>query len=177
MNSYLGLFKLFQKLFRLHREFAFDDVLLNEQEIEKIFQYHPCLISNIEKFASTLKSPKENFSFSNRLPMNTYQSTKSNSEYESNEIDLTQYIRDTARQDSNEKKFNFSNLSKYSRQPKQSPYSTNKYPSSNISCDSALLSAANKRFVLLYNINSVNKLYIFDMENDRTKDFPWNEGK
>jgi hypothetical protein len=43
-------------------------------------------------------------------------------------------------------------------------------------CDDALLSAANKRFVLLYNMNTINILYIFDMQKDETKELPWIEG-
>ncbi len=112
---------MFQNLFNLHREFAFDEVLINERQIAESFQYRPSLLSNIEKlrfvthsvitngeknrltFAAT-PTPKTflstSTSFSNRPDIEAFQQKKESiqtikSPIESNEIDLTKLIRDS----------------------------------------------------------------------------------
>jgi hypothetical protein len=103
---------MFQNLFNLHREFAFDEVLINEHQIARTFQYRPSLLSNIEKlrfpknpltFAAT-STPKtflsNSTSFSNRADIEAFQQKKESNQripspIESNEIDLTKLIRDT----------------------------------------------------------------------------------
>jgi hypothetical protein len=115
---------MFQNLFHLHREFAFDEVLFNERHIAESFQYRPSLLPNIEKirfpvqsvitntdksrltFAATptpktyLPTPVRSTSFSNRADIEAFQlkkesiPTKTIQPIESNEIDLTQFIRD-----------------------------------------------------------------------------------
>lgn len=113
---YLGLFKMFQKLFILHREFAFNDVLINERQIAESFQYRPSLVPNIEKLRffkhsvitnnektrltfSPTPTPKivlpAHTSFSNRADIEAFQQKKEPIQtIESNEIDLTKFIRD-----------------------------------------------------------------------------------
>ena len=49
-----GLLKMFQNLLNLHREFAFDKVLLSERRITESFQYRPSVLPNIQK----LRLPK-----------------------------------------------------------------------------------------------------------------------
>jgi hypothetical protein len=115
----LGLFKMFQDLFHLHRESAFDEVLRNEHRLAEAFQYRPSLLPNIEKlrlsthsmltnidknhltFAAT-PTPKTlipiSTSFSNRADIEAFQKRKEpirRSPIESNEIDLTKLIRET----------------------------------------------------------------------------------
>jgi hypothetical protein len=119
---YLGLFQMFQNLFSFHREFAFDKVLLHERRIAEVFQYRPCLISNIDKLGfpmtsvlinqetnplhfSAKRTPKTflsaSTSFSNRADIEAFQQKKQSpiqripTPIESNEIDLTKLIRDT----------------------------------------------------------------------------------
>ena len=114
----LGLFKMFQNLFNLHREFAFDEVLYSERQIAESFQYRPSLLPNIEKirfpihsvtanrltFAATptpktfLTTPVRSTSFSNRADIEAFQKKKQSvlpKPIESNEIDLTKFIRET----------------------------------------------------------------------------------
>lgn len=74
--------------------------------------------------------------------------------------------------------FKFSQLSQNLQQQKQQqPINTDqkKLPRRTMSCDDTLLTGANKRFVLLYNMNIVNILYIYDIQKDETKEFPWDE--
>jgi len=112
---------MFQNLFNLHREFAFDEILINERQIAELFQYRPSLLPNIEKlrfsthsmiinneknrltFAAT-PTPKTfipiTTSFSNRADIEAFQQKKESiqtikSPIESNEIDLTKLIRET----------------------------------------------------------------------------------
>jgi hypothetical protein len=40
---------MFQNLFNLHREFAYDEIIVNERQIAESFQYRPSLLSNIER--------------------------------------------------------------------------------------------------------------------------------
>jgi hypothetical protein len=116
---------MFQNLFNLHREFAFDEVLINELQIAESFQYRPSLLPNIEKisfptqsvitnidknrlsFAATptpktlLPTPVRSTSFSNRADIEAFQQkkepipSKTIQPIESNEIDLTKFIRET----------------------------------------------------------------------------------
>jgi hypothetical protein len=108
---------MFQNLFNLHREFAFDEILINERQIAELFQYRPSLLPNIEKlrfsthsmiinneknrltFAAT-PTPKTfipiSTSFSNRADIEAFQQKKESIQpIESNEIDLTKLIRET----------------------------------------------------------------------------------
>jgi hypothetical protein len=103
---------MFQNLFRLHREFAFDEVLTNEGRIARAFQYRPSLISNIEKLrftnnSTTKKILPNSTSFSNRAHIEAFQQKKETSQrilptIESNEIDLTKLVRDTYANDTYE---------------------------------------------------------------------------
>jgi hypothetical protein len=112
---------MFQNLFNLHREFAFDEVLINERQIAESFQYRPSLLSNIEKLRFSIHSMTTNIeknrltftatptpktllpkstSFSNRPDIEAFQQKKKpiqpiKSPIESNEIDLTKLIRET----------------------------------------------------------------------------------
>jgi hypothetical protein len=74
-------------------------------------------------------------------------------------------------------KFKFPKISQNVQQkPKSSMTPSKKISQRTIPCDDALLIGANKRFVLLYNMNIANMLYIFDMQKDETKEFQWDEG-
>lgn len=193
----LGLFKMFQHLFHLHREFAFDEVLTSEQRIAELFQYRPSLLSNIEKLRATLPiKPIVTHSkgFSNRADVEAFkQKTDSTplklpSPIASNEIDLTKFIRDNQSNQpyefqsfhflsifhsSRSTPFKFSQIAQHSQPSKSVPLPSKK-PS--IPCDDALLSAANKRFVLLFNINHPEMLHVYDMQTNQTKEYQWDEG-
>jgi hypothetical protein len=108
---------MFQNLFNLHREFAFDEVIINERRIAESFQYRPSLLPNIEKLRfsphSTITNNEKNrltfaatptpktfiptsTSFSNRADIEAFQHKKESIQsIESNEIDLTKLIRET----------------------------------------------------------------------------------
>lgn len=94
---------MFQQLFHLHREFAFDEVLTSEQRIAELFQYRPSLLPNIEKLRATLPIQPivtQSKGFSNRADVQAFKQKtnpiplKQASPIASNEIDLTQFIRD-----------------------------------------------------------------------------------
>jgi len=205
---------MFQNLFNLHREFAFDEILITEHQISQSFQYRPSLISNIEKLRLPMNNEKNSLtftatptpktflsnstSFSNRADIEAFQQKKESNQripspIESNEIDLTKLIRDTYANNTYELKFQifdfsslgfsrsqpfkFSTISQnWQQQQKTIPTPAKKSLPQTKPCDDALLSAANKRFVLLYNMNTINILYIFDMQKDETKELPWIEG-
>ncbi|CAF2607879.1 unnamed protein product [Rotaria sp. Silwood2] len=47
---------MFQNLFNLHRECAFDKVLVTERQIAESFQYRPSVLYNIEKIVFSINS-------------------------------------------------------------------------------------------------------------------------
>ena len=116
----LGLFQMFQNLFQLHRELPFRQILLHERQIAQSFQYRPQLLPNIEKLrcvtslsdpthpmrlttpASTvsLSAPGTSIGLNNRAEIDAFHQVNESAAFvrptiESNEIDLTQLIRDT----------------------------------------------------------------------------------
>ncbi|UJR27844.1 hypothetical protein I4U23_009109 [Adineta vaga] len=99
---------------------------------------------------------------------------------ESNEIDLTKLIRDTYPNNTGDQ-FKFSKVSQnWQRQQQQQNITITPVKEvliHTVPCDSALLSAANKRFILLYNMNTSNILYVCDTQKDETKEFHWDEGE
>ena len=71
--------------------------------------------------------------------------------------------------------FKFSDLTKIqNKKPIRIP--PNRSSQRTIVCQNALLMAANKRYALLHNMNSVDLLYCFDTQEDQTKELPWDEG-
>jgi hypothetical protein len=73
--------------------------------------------------------------------------------------------------------FKFSKLSQNWKQEQKTKVISPKKPSQRtIPCNDALLVGANKRSVLLYNMNVANILYIYDIQKDETKEFQWDEG-
>ncbi len=75
--------------------------------------------------------------------------------------------------------FEFSKVSQHWRQQQQqkiTPTPLKRISKQTRPCDEALLAGANKRFVLLYNMNVSNMLYVFDVQKDETKEFQWDEG-
>lgn len=174
---------MFQNLFHLHREFAFDEVIKQEQRIAELFQYRPTLLPNIEQLRATLSvKSTPNKSFSNRADINAFQHKTETSlpripsPVPSNEIDLTKFIRDT-QPNPKSTQFKFSQLAQHSQPSKSLPLPTRKSSfRQTIPCNDALLSAANKRFVLLFNINHPVLLHVFDMNNNQTKEYQWDEG-
>lgn len=100
---------MFRKLFILHREFAFHDVIHHESQIAQLFQYRPSLLPNIKSLQFLLQNSlrfsstpipnttiSSSISFSNRADIEAFQQKKQVIPIiESNEIDLTKLIRDT----------------------------------------------------------------------------------
>ncbi|CAF0812885.1 unnamed protein product [Rotaria sordida] len=213
------LFKMFQNLFNLHRECAFDEVLASERQITESFKYRPSVLFNIEKihfpinsiisslsthsdikhseknhltFAATptpqtsLPTPIRSTTFSNRADIEAFQQKKNSipsktmqitkSPIDSNEIDLTQLIRETYPNNTSDQ-FKFSKIShNWRQQQKSSVIQSEKISQRSIQCNDALLIGANKRFVLLYNMNIQNILYIFDTQKNEPKEIQWEEG-
>ncbi|CAF1288436.1 unnamed protein product [Adineta steineri] len=131
-------------------------------------------------------TPVHSTSFSNRADIEAFQHKKESleskstpkqySSIESNEVDITQLVRDTYSNNTSNQ-FKFSNISQnLQQQQNKTTVPLKKIPKQTISCDDALLAAANKRFVLLYNMNTPSLLYVFDTEKDDTKEFHWDEG-
>ena len=193
---------MFQHLFHLHREFAFDEVFTSEQRIAELFQYRPSLLSNIEQLRATLPiKPTVTHSkgFSNRADVEAFKQKtdptplKLPSPIASNEIDLTKFIRDNQTNQpygfqflrfpsmhifhsSRSTPFKFSQIAQHSQSSKSVPVPSKKPSQRMIPCDDALLSAANKRFVLLFNMNHPEMLHVFDMQTNQTKEYQWDEG-
>ncbi|CAF2849276.1 unnamed protein product [Rotaria sp. Silwood2] len=214
---------MFQNLFNLHRECAFDKVLVTERQIAESFQYRPSVLYNIEKIVfsinsiissssahsnikhneknhltfaatptpkTTLSTPMHSTSFSNRADIEAFQQKKNSipsktipiatSPIDSNEIDLTKLVRETYLNNTSDQ-FKFSKISQNLRQQHQHQQKSSVIPSKKISqrsipCNDALLVGANKRFVLLYNMNIPNILYIFDIQKNEPKETHWDEG-
>ncbi|CAF3205443.1 unnamed protein product [Rotaria socialis] len=213
------LFKMFQNLFNLHRQGAFERVRISEHQIAESFQYRPSVLANIEKlrlpmnsitssssihseknhatFTATptpntsLATPVRSTSFSNRADIQAFQQKKNPVSLkilpaiESNEIDLTKLIRET-NQNKTSGDFQFSKMSQHLRQQQQQQQQqqqkkttmtlSKKLSHQSISCDDALLVGANKRYVLLYNMNISSILYLFDTQTNESKEILWDEG-
>ncbi|CAF1472375.1 unnamed protein product [Adineta ricciae] len=197
------LFKMFQKLLSFNRDHSFNEVLLNERQIADLFQYRPSVLPNIKRIAflkhsnSLLQSnpmmqhtdpsrlifpeaPKvsiQSTTFSKRADIEAFQQKQGSirTRIESNEIDLTQLIRDTVPITS-KSQFNFAKVSQhFQRQQNFTTAPRKKISKPTVPCNDALLTAANKRFILLYNMNTPKLLYFFDTQKDETKEFPWDE--
>lgn len=72
--------------------------------------------------------------------------------------------------------FKFSQIAQHSLSTKSIPIPSKIRSERLIPCDDALLSAANKRFVLLFNMNHPEMLHVFDMQTNETKEYQWDEG-
>jgi hypothetical protein len=150
---------------------------------------------------ASLPTPVHSTSFSNRADIEAFQQKKEpiriiKSPIESNEIDLTKLVRDTYSNNTyviyisiienidfyffnhfiRSNQFQFSKISQNWRQQKTTPTPLKRIPKQTRPCDEALLAGANKRFVLLYNMNVSKILYVFDVQKDETKEFQWDEG-
>ncbi|CAF1092793.1 unnamed protein product [Rotaria magnacalcarata] len=132
----------------------------------------------------SLATPVHSTSFSNRAEIQAFQQKKNPVSpkilpaIESNEIDLTKLIRETNQNKIRSGDFQFSKMSQHLRQQQKKTTMTSPKKSSHqsISCDDALLVGANKRYVLLYNMNISSILYLFDTQTNETKEILWDEG-
>ncbi|CAF4770370.1 unnamed protein product [Rotaria sp. Silwood1] len=138
---------------------------------------------------TSLPTPSRSTSFSNRADIAAFQQKKNSipsktipivqSPIDSNEIDLTKLIRETY-PNNKSGQFKFSkishNLQQQQQQQKSSVILSKKISQGSIPCDDTLLIGANKRFVLLYNMNTPNILYIFDTQENEPKEIHWDEG-
>jgi len=184
------LFSKFQDALRFHQEGALGKVQSILHEIQSTFVYRPSVRENLEKlYAKSKEKTSIKRSFCNRPDIDAFQRQKHDEIFssvrrpmiESNEIDLTKLIRETSSSQNGSNRFRFSNLSNShydqslkSTSPTENP-STTIY-STRLSCENALLMASSKHYVLLYNIEISNQLYMFDIQTRQIKEQHWDEG-